>query len=143
MRSDFLPAGNARGWQVSNPPVIGLAAMNASLALHNAAGIYKLREKSIRLTGYLEFLIGEMNHPEIEIITPSNPQERGSQLSLLIHGHSKTLFSTIEKKGVIADWREPNVIRISPAPIYNSFEDVFNFAQILNEVLGEFAQSQP
>ena len=98
-----------------------------------------LRKKSLKLTSYLEFCIQQVSdrHPNatFEIITPSNPNERGAQLSILVHGKGKQLFDYLTKNGVIADWREPNVIRVAPAPLYNSYEDVFEFVSRLKSIL--------
>ncbi|MEQ8531376.1 MAG: kynureninase, partial [Imperialibacter sp.] len=104
-------------------------------------GIDKLRKKSVALTGFLEFLLRELNEDDetVQIITPSNPEERGSQLSLFITNGNKEVFNAIQRRGVIADWREPNVIRIAPAPLYNTFEEVFQFVEILKEELLKLA----
>ncbi len=136
MRDDFNPIPGAEGWQLSNPPILSLAAIKASLDIFGEVGIEVLRKKSVELTGYLENLLKELLASEVEIITPKNPEERGCQLSLqLVSGYGKQVFKAITKRGVIADWREPNVIRIAPAPLYNSFEDVFKFVSILKEEL--------
>ena len=96
-----------------------------------------LREKSIKLTGYLEFIIDELNRDfgGFEIITPRDPEQRGAQLSIFFHQNGKALFDYLVKNGVIGDWREPNVIRIAPVPLYNNFEDVFHFGRLLKEAL--------
>ncbi|WP_394971151.1 kynureninase [uncultured Croceitalea sp.] len=136
MRDDFNPIPGAEGWQLSNPPILSLAAIKASLDIFGEVGMEVLRKKSVELTGYLENLLKELLASEVEIITPKNPEERGCQLSLqLVSGYGKQVFKAITKRGVIADWREPNVIRIAPAPLYNSFEDVFKFVSILKEEL--------
>ncbi|MEM7105597.1 MAG: kynureninase [Bacteroidota bacterium] len=131
MRDGFDPIPGVESWQLSNPPILSMAAIWASLKIFKAAGIANLRKKAIQLTGYLEFLIDEMHNPAIKIITPRNPEERGSQLSILVTNANKSLFDKITEAGVIADWREPNVIRVAPVPLYNSFEDVYHFARIL------------
>jgi kynureninase len=135
MRDDFDPMPGAEGWQLSNPPILPMACMRASLDLFEQTGMQALNDKTLKLTGYLEYLINE-NHPEsLEIITPSNPKERGCQLSLRIKGGDKRVFDRISEVGVIADWREPDVIRIAPVPLYNSFEDVYDFSNILSDAV--------
>lgn len=133
MRDEFDPIPGAEAWQLSNPPILSMAAIWSSLKVFEEAGFKNLRQKAILLTGYLEFLIDEMNFPEIKIITPRNREERGSQLSIQVKNADKTLFEKITKEGVIADWREPDVIRVAPVALYNSFEDVFHFAKNLKE----------
>ena len=136
MRDSFDPIPGAEGWQLSNPPILSLAAIRASLAIFDEIGMDKLHEKSLKLTGYLEQLIIELLGNKIKIITPKSPKERGCQLSLQVaKGNGKTAFKAITKRGVVADWREPDVIRIAPAPLYNSFEDVYKFVTILREEL--------
>jgi len=141
MEKGFRPMYGADGWQTSNGNVIGMAAHQASLDIFRAIGMDRLRAKSLRLTGYLEFLIKKINGDSgvLEIITPENPEERGCQLSLLIHKGGKAVFDEFYKHGIVGDWRNPNVIRIAPTPLYNSFEDVFRFAQILERSLEKFA----
>jgi kynureninase len=135
MRPEFIPIQTAEGWQLSNPPIFQLAALRASLEIFHEAGIENLREKSIKLTNYLEFLLKKIETDRIEIITPSNSKERGCQLSIRVKNADKSLFQTISEKGVIADWREPDVIRVAPVPLYNSFTDCWNFVEILKESL--------
>lgn len=136
MRDDFSPIPGAEGWQLSNPPILSLAAIRASLDIFDEVGMDALHKKSVQLTGYLEFLLETFLKDEVTIITPKNPLERGCQLSLqLKKGEGKVVFKAITKKGVIADWRKPNVIRIAPVPLYNSYEDVYNFVMILKEEL--------
>ncbi|MFD2433495.1 kynureninase [Mesonia maritima] len=134
MRQEFDPIPGAEGWQLSNPPILSMAAIRASLDLFDEAGFDNIRKKSVELTGYLEFLLQEIEGDQIEIITPRNPEERGCQLSIKVNAN-KELFNKLMNAGVIADWREPNVIRIAPAPIYNSYEDVYNMVSILKELL--------
>lgn len=135
MKPEFKPMRGAEGWQLSNPPIFQLAALRASLDVFEAAGMKNLVEKSRKLTGYLEFLLGEIRDERISVITPSNPTERGCQLSIRVKNADKNLFRTISEKGVVADWREPDVIRVAPVPLYNSFTDVFKFAEILKNCL--------
>jgi kynureninase len=137
MQKGFKPIAGVDGWQLSNPPVFQGAAHLSSLQLFEAAGMKPLREKSIRLTGYLEFLLNEMDREQkhFKIITPKNPAERGCQLSLYLFENGKNIFSKLIKQGVIADWREPNVIRLAPTPLYNTYEEVFLFAEIFKKAL--------
>jgi kynureninase len=135
MDSTFVPMPGAEGWQLSNPPIFQLAALKASLDVFAAAGMKNLVEKSKKLTGYLEFLLGEIHDERISIITPANPNERGCQLSIRVKNADKNLFKSITAEGVIADWREPDVIRVAPVPLYNSFTDVYKFAEILKNCL--------
>ncbi|KPQ15550.1 MAG: kynureninase KynU [Algoriphagus marincola HL-49] len=141
MEKGFIPMFGADGWQLANSNVLALAAHQASLDIFQKAGIKNLRKKSELLTGYLEFLIQEISGESgiLEIITPENPSERGCQLSLLIHQGGKAVFDEWYQHGVVGDWRNPNVIRLAPAPLYNSFMDVFRFAKILEQSLNKFA----
>lgn len=140
MKKGFTPDYGADGWQLSNAPVLAMAVQNAALDIYLEAGRDKLIEKQIRLTGYLEFVLADIcqriEAVNFEIITP---EERGSQLSILTHGSGKELFNKLTQKGVVADWREPNVIRLAPVPLYNSFQDVFNFGQTVEESIKELA----
>ena len=135
MDKKFVPMRGAEGWQLSNPPIFQLAALKASLDIFAEAGMKTLAEKSKKLTSYLEFLLGEIKDERISVITPSNSDERGCQLSIRVKNADKNLFKAISKRGVIADWREPDVIRVAPVPLYNSFADVFRFAEILKNCL--------
>lgn len=135
MGSKFVPMRGAEGWQLSNPPIFQLAALKASLDVFEEAGMKNLFEKSRKLTGYLEFLLNEIRDERISLITPSNPEERGCQLSIRVKNSDKSIFNEITCKGVIADWREPDVIRVAPVPLYNTFTDVYKFAGILKECL--------
>lgn len=141
MEKGFIPMFGADGWQLANTNVLALAAHQASLDIFQEAGIENLRNKSEHLTGYLEFLIREISGKSgiLEIITPKNPAERGCQLSLLIHRGGKAVFDEWYQHGVVGDWRNPNVIRLAPTPLYNSFLDVFRFAKILEQSLEKFA----
>lgn len=126
----FVPQAGAAGWQMSNAPILPMAAHKASLQLFEEAGMDRLIQKSKLLTGYLEFLLKHV--PQIQILTPSNHEERGCQLSLTTDpSKGRGLFEFLVNKHVIADWREPNVIRVAPVPLYNSFEDVWNFVEII------------
>ena len=133
----FHAIPGAEGWQLSNPPIVSLAAIRASLDVFRDAGFMSpLREKSLRLTGYLEWLLIEELGARLEIITPRDPARRGSQLSLTVKGDrysGRKLFKHLEASGVTGDWREPNVIRVAPVPLYNSFEDCFRFVEIFKD----------
>ncbi len=135
MEHNFIPIPTAESWQVSNPPVFQLASLKASLDIFAEAGMQKLRDKSEGLTGYLEHLIESIHSDAIEIITPKNPEQRGCQLSLRIKNNGKSLFNELTKRNVICDWREPDVIRVAPVPLYNTFDDVWKFSEILKDIL--------
>ena len=135
MGPEFKPLAGAEGWQISNPPILQLAALRASLEIFDAYGMKALREKSVKLTGYLEFLLSEIHNDRIMVITPSEPNERGCQLSIRVKNADKSLFTELTSKGVFADWREPDVIRVAPVPLYNSFTDVYRFTEILRDCL--------
>lgn len=132
MGPHFDPTPGADGWQLSNPPILGLAPLRASLDQFDRAGMPALREKSLRLTGYLETLIREHLGDTLQIVTPRDPSRRGAQLSLRVAGgrdQGRALFETLSAQGIVGDWREPDVIRISPAPLYNNHVDVLRFAR--------------
>ncbi|KAA9331689.1 kynureninase [Hymenobacter busanensis] len=136
MKKEFRPMPGAAGWQLSNAQVFPMAIHKASLAIFDeAGGMPALRQKSEQLTGYLEWLLRELNLPadELEIITPADPAQRGCQLSLLLRRRGRALFEHFAARGIMADWREPNVIRLSPVPLYNSFEDVWRIGQAVAE----------
>ena len=132
MPDSFNPIQSAEGWQLSNPPILSLAAIRASLSIFDEVGMDKLVAKSKELTNFLLFLLDSIETDRIEIITP---EERGCQLSIRVKNGNKILFDSITEKGVVADWREPDVIRVAPIPLYNSFQDVFNFYNILKKEL--------
>jgi len=137
MTQGFKPAHGAEGWQVSTSPILLMAAHKAALDIFGkAGGLEKLRQKSIMLTGYLEYLIREINRKHREelftIITPSDPDIRGCQLSIICKRNGKAIFNYLSENGVIGDWREPDVIRLSPVPLYNSFKDVYRAAKCLD-----------
>jgi len=138
MGPDFRPIPTAEGWQLSNPPITALAPVLASLEIFAEAGMQALRVKSLRLTGYLEFLLRERLAGRIEIITPTAPEKRGCQLSLRIVGAGgrtgRAVFDALGIAGAVCDWREPDVIRVAPAPLYNSFADVHRFTELLERV---------
>jgi kynureninase len=132
LEPEFIPVPSADGWQVSNPPIFSMAPLRASLSVFDeAGGMEALRAKSIKLTGYLEFLIGSTSQSKLSVITPRETNARGCQLSILAHEHPKKLFNKLEATGVKCDFREPNIIRAAPAPLYNTFHEVWRFAKIL------------
>ena len=138
MPETFIPIPTAEAWQLSNAPVMAMAPLRASLDLFDRAGAENLRAKSRKLTAYLQEVLEEVAHAsgsDFEIITPKD--ERGAQISLLVHGYGRPLFDYLMKEGVIADWREPNVIRMAPVPLYNNFEDIRAFGAILLNYLNE------
>lgn len=135
MGPEFHPLSGAEGWQISNPPILQMAALLASLEIFDELGITALRAKSEKLTGYLEFLLSRVENDRISIITPTDPKQRGCQLSIRVKNADKSLFEAITSRGVFADWREPDVIRVAPVPLYNSFADVFQFVEILKDCL--------
>lgn len=134
MEPTFDPVQGADGWQISNLPVLSLAPYLASVEMFDEIGMDALIEKRDKITAYLEFILHEIDKEvdsTFEIITPADPSERGCQLSVLLHGEGRSLFDYLMEKGVITDWREPNVIRLAPVPLYCSFEDMYDFGQIL------------
>jgi kynureninase len=132
LEPEFEPVPSADAWAVSNPPIFSMAPLRASLSIFDeAGGIEALREKSIKLTGYLQFLVESAAHSKLTVITPRETHSRGCQLSILVHEHPKELFSKLEAAGVKCDFREPNVIRAAPTPLYNTFHEVWRFAKIL------------
>jgi kynureninase len=137
MGDRFEPIVGAEGWQLSNPPIFQLAALKASLDVFEEAGMRNLIKKSKTLTSYLEFLLSEIKDERVSVITPPDENERGCQLSIRVADADKNLFKAISARGVIADWREPDVIRVAPVPLYNTFTDVFRFAEILKSCLAE------
>ena len=137
MRDGFDPIPGVESWQLSNPPILSMAAIMASLKIFMEAGINNLRTKSVLLTGYMEYLVNEIGNESIKIITPSDPEQRGSQLSIQMKNADKRLFEWLTERGVVADWREPDVIRVSAVPMYNSFCDVFAFVNLLKQGLEE------
>jgi kynureninase len=136
MGPEFTAAAGADGWQISNPPILSAAPLLASLELFHDAGLAHLRAKSVALTGYLAFLLDSL---PVEVLTPTGSQARGCQLSLRLGGgagHGRAVFEYLQRAGMVCDWREPDVIRAAPVPLYNSFEDVLRFATALEAALG-------
>lgn len=137
MRHEFDVLPGAEGWQLSNPPILSMAAIKSSLDMFHEVGLEKLVKKSKKLTGYFEFLLKELGEETIRIITPSNPDERGCQLSIQVLNADKKLHDRLMEEGVISDWREPDVIRCAPVPMYNSYEDVYRMVEKLKILLDE------
>ncbi|MDY0067651.1 MAG: kynureninase [Steroidobacteraceae bacterium] len=138
MPQEFRPLAGAEGWQLSNPPILSLAPLFASLELFDRATLPVLRSKSVRLTGYLESLLRERTSGDLSIITPADPQARGCQLSLGLHrtpNEARAVFDALTRRGFIGDWREPDVIRIAPVPLYNRYVEVWDFVAALCEEL--------
>lgn len=138
MGPDFIPSPGAEGWQVSNAPILSLAPVLASLDIFEEAGMRALTAKSDRLTSYLAFLVHEELGAYVEILTPLESEQHGCQLSLRVRGtreDQRKVFEALETHGVVCDWREPDVIRVAPVPLYNRFEDVFEFVSVLQQTL--------
>ena len=134
MQPEFSPVPSADAWQISNPPIFSMAPLRASLSIFDeAGGMEALRGKSIKLTGYLEFLLHDLGSQRFSVITPNEPRARGCQLSILAHEHPKELHQELGAAGVKCDFREPNVIRVAPTPLYNSFHEVWRFAKTLSD----------
>lgn len=143
MENTFEPMTGAEGWQLSNVPIMGMAVLKSSLDIFHEVGMERLREKSLVLTAYLEFVFNDIVNQfptiNIEIITPQQPEKRGCQLSIKLIGTDKSFFEALTKAGVIADFREPDVVRLAPTPLYNSFEDIYQVGQTLNGLLAKWA----
>ena len=139
MEKGFDPITTAEGWQLSNAPVLSMAAHKASLDIFDDAGMERLLLKAKLLSGYLHFILDEINSQQkevlIDVITPKNEQERGCQVSMLMLKKGKEIFEELNRQGVMVDWREPNVIRVAPVPLYNTFEDVWRFGNIIKSIL--------
>jgi len=142
MGPDFHPMAGAEGWQLSNPPILALAPLRASMEIFAEAGMERLREKSVRLTAYLEFLLHQSlqssrGSPHFTLVTPPQPERRGAQLSIRLPRQGRALCARLAAEGVIGDWREPDIFRVAPAPLYNSYQDVYQFAQRFTAVLSQ------
>ena len=135
MGADFHPMLGAEGWQLSNPPILALAALRASLEIFSEAGLERLRAKSVSLTGYMEALLGEPASPKFSIITPPEEERRGGQLSIRLPGCGRELCDRLASAGVIGDWREPDTFRVAAVPLYNSYQDVYSFVQRFSAAL--------
>lgn len=136
MGPNFSPMAGAEGWQLSNPPILALAPLRASMEIFAEAGIDRLRAKSVLLTGYLEYLLRQTASAKFTLLTPSDPARRGAQLSIRIPGFGRSLCDRLADEGVVGDWREPDIFRVAPVPLYNSFADVYRFVQRFTARLG-------
>jgi kynureninase len=137
MKKGYRPSEGAQAWQLSNAPVLLMAAHKAAIDIFEEAGMESIRTKSEILTGFLEFVIRDVAGSRVQIITPTNPAERGAQLSLFVEKNGRAVFDYLMAHGVMVDWREPNVIRTAPVPLYNSFEDVWRFGEALKNALAQ------
>ncbi len=140
MDPQFSPIPGAEGWQLSNPPILSMAPLVASLELFAAAGMPPLREKSVRLTGYLEYLLAEKLGGRIGITTPADPDARGCQLSLrlaLTRDGARAIFEKMSASGIVCDWREPNIVRVAPTPLYNRYQDIFACVETLAKAVND------
>lgn len=139
MEKNFTPSPTAESWSMSTTPIMMLAAHKASLEKFAAAGFDNLLKKSKALSDYLFFVLNHINQAEekFAIITPRESEQRGCQVSLSVHHNAKAVFDTLMPLGIFADWREPNVIRVAPVPLYNNFEEIFIFADTLRQLLNE------
>lgn len=133
MEPSFRPMAGAEGWQLSNPPILPMATLRASMEIFDKAEMHNLRKKSELLTGYFEFLLKQDEFKSVKIITPSKPNERGCALSLDFGNKAKPLMAKLSEAGVVCDYREPGVLRFAPVPLYNSFQDVFELSEILKK----------
>jgi kynureninase len=140
MGPDFRPAPGADGWQLSNPPILAMAPLAASLEHFATVGLPALRRKSVDLTGYFERLVQQRLAGRVQLITPADPQARGAALSLRLLGltrdRARAVFDGIRRHGIVPDWREPDVIRAAPTPFYNSYEDAWRLVDALQAELG-------
>jgi kynureninase len=135
MRPEFTPRTSADGWQLSNPPILSMAPLRASMELFERAGFAALRAKSEALTGYLEALLGAIPGSPVRVLTPGKVAERGCQLSLHIAGRGRAVHDALRARGIVTDYREPDVVRMAPTPLYNSYRDVWHTANAMREVL--------
>jgi kynureninase len=137
MGPDFDPIPTAESWSMSNAPVFNMIAHEVSLSIFSEVGMNALREKSLQLTAYLDFVLNEVmlaTGQKLTRITPGDPAQRGCQLSVIVEGYDRKLVGKLYEQGVVVDWREPNVIRLAPVPLYNSFEDVYQIGKVLEQI---------
>lgn len=132
----FLAMAGAEGWQLSNPPILALAALRSSMEIFSEAGMERLRAKSVVLTAYMEFLLRQSRSPNFSISTPTNERSRGAQLSIRLAKHGRGLCDSLTADGVIGDWREPDTFRVAAVPLYNSYQDVYHFVQRFSAAVG-------
>jgi len=138
MPADFVPLAGAEGWQISNPPIFACAPLLASLELFAAARLDRLRSKSVQLTAYLDALLRAELQPRLSILTPNDSAARGCQLSLRLHAGRERAYASYQAlmaRDFVCDWREPDVIRVAPVPLYNTYLEVWRFVQALQELL--------
>jgi len=135
MGPQFQPMAGAEGWQLSNPPIMALAPLRASMEIFSEAGMERLRSKSVSLTGYMEFLLRQRASSKFSVITPHEPRRRGAQLSIRLQHHGRDLCDRLTAEGVIGDWREPDTFRVAAVPLYNSYQDVYRFVERFEVVL--------
>ena len=138
MSSKFELMKGAEGWQLSNPPILAMASMKQSLSIFQEAGMQNLRKKSIHMNSLLTSLLVEWDHPSISVITPQNIDENGCQLSIRLRQPDKSIFVALTNQGIIADWREPDVIRIAPVPLYNNFEELITFFNKFKQIVENY-----
>jgi kynureninase len=143
MGPDFHPMPGAEGWQLSNPPILALAPLRASMEIFSEAGLERLREKSVGLTGYLQFLLDQQSSRRFFIITPRDEERRGAQLSVRLPGAGRQLCDRLAAAGVIGDWREPDIFRVAPVPLYNTYQDVYRFVQHFSGALSQASAPLP
>ncbi len=136
MRKGFHPQRGAASWQMSNAPVFNMVAHRASLDIYDKAGMAPLREKSLRMTAYLQFLLDNLKSLPFSVITPREENQRGCQISMLFHERGREVFDALSDAGIIADWREPDVIRVAPVPLYNTYEDVYRLYEVMARLVG-------
>lgn len=135
MGPEFQAMAGAEGWQLSNPPILALAPLRASMEIFSEAGMERLRAKSVLLTSYMEFLLGQENKQKFPVITPREQKRRGAQLSIRLTGKGREICDSLVADGVIGDWREPDTYRVAPVPLYNSYSDVFRFVEKFSAAL--------
>src|SRR5271166_290324 len=136
MGPDFQPTPGAEGWQLSNPSILSMAPLRASLDIFSKAGIDRVREKSISLTGYLEFLLKQCGPAKFSIITPPGAECRGAQLSIRVLHDGRSVCEHLTAEGILCDWREPDILRVAPVPLYNTYRDVYRFVERFTALTG-------
>jgi kynureninase len=136
MGPDFRAMEGAEGWQLSNPSIVSMAVLRASMDIFQEASMKRLRSKSVSLTGYLEFLLDRKASPNFSIVTPQDPERRGAQLSIRISRSGRALCERLAQEGIVGDWREPDTFRIAPVPLYNSYQDVYRFVEQFTAAIG-------
>jgi kynureninase len=136
MGPQFRAMSGADGWQLSNPSIVSLAVLRASMDIFHEAGMERLRAKSVSLTGYLEFLLGQKASPYFSIITPHEKERRGAQISICIPQQGQAFCERLAQEGIVGDWREPDTFRVAPVPLYNSYQDVFRFVRRFTAAIG-------